>query len=174
MYIYRGELQSKTGQKDQTQGHLKKKITDMQRQIKQTMQEAYRYHAYHTDWVYVVCELHQVANLVFMWVIYTSCRNQEYWTSYRRAFGSDPGAKALYIMCISYNIQNMNFLPGISSQSYTYSLFVQLFKFITIMNGAGVRSYSMIFKVLRQPLLLSWRRNKLTSRKWEPPLKDCI
>lgn len=49
MYIYRGELQSKTGQKDQTQGHLKKKITDMQRQIKQTMQEAYRYHAYHTD-----------------------------------------------------------------------------------------------------------------------------
>lgn len=41
--ILRGEAQTKAGKKDQTQGHLRKKITDMQRQIKQTTQEASRY-----------------------------------------------------------------------------------------------------------------------------------
>ncbi len=36
---HRGEVQTKSGKKDQTQGHLKKKILDLQRQIKQTTQE---------------------------------------------------------------------------------------------------------------------------------------
>lgn len=40
MYIYiRGEAQAKSGKKEQTQGHLKKKVTDMQRQIKQTAKD---------------------------------------------------------------------------------------------------------------------------------------
>ena len=34
--LCRGEAQAKSGKKDQTQGHLRKKIADMQRQIKQT------------------------------------------------------------------------------------------------------------------------------------------
>ena len=37
--IFRGEAQAKSGKKEQTQGHIKKKITDMQRQIKQTAKE---------------------------------------------------------------------------------------------------------------------------------------
>lgn len=36
---HRGEAQTKAGKKDQTQGHLKKKIQDVQRQIKQAVHE---------------------------------------------------------------------------------------------------------------------------------------
>ena len=43
LVVCRGEAQTKAGKKDQTQGHLKKKVVDLQRQIKQTSQETIRY-----------------------------------------------------------------------------------------------------------------------------------
>ena len=61
LFVHRGEAQVKSGKKEQTQGHLKKKILDMQRQIKQTTKdiarllmiiallEYARVHNYHLD-----------------------------------------------------------------------------------------------------------------------------
>ena len=40
--LLRGEAQVKSGKKEQTQGHLKKKVSDMQRQIKQTTKDIAR------------------------------------------------------------------------------------------------------------------------------------
>ena len=42
----RGEAQTKAGKWEQTQGHLKKKISDLQRQIKQTAKDTIRYYSY--------------------------------------------------------------------------------------------------------------------------------
>ena len=39
VHSLRGEAQAKSGKKEQTQGHLKKKISDMQRQIRQTTKD---------------------------------------------------------------------------------------------------------------------------------------
>ena len=41
--VCRGEAQAKAGKREQTQGHLRKKIADMQRQIKQTAKDTTRY-----------------------------------------------------------------------------------------------------------------------------------
>ena len=42
LLLLRGEAQVKSGKKEQTQGHLKKKVSDMQRQIKQTTKDIAR------------------------------------------------------------------------------------------------------------------------------------
>ena len=41
-FLLRGEAQAKSGKKEQTQGHLKKKISDMQWQIRQTTKDIAR------------------------------------------------------------------------------------------------------------------------------------
>lgn len=45
MYVheyYRGEAQAKAGKKEQTQGHMQKKVSDLKKQIKQTAKDTTR------------------------------------------------------------------------------------------------------------------------------------
>lgn len=41
--FFRGEVQAKSGKKEQTQGHLRKKMLEMQRQIKKTSKDSMGY-----------------------------------------------------------------------------------------------------------------------------------
>ena len=43
-FCHRSEVQVKAGKSNQTQGHMKKKIADLQRQIKQTAKDTARYY----------------------------------------------------------------------------------------------------------------------------------
>lgn len=45
---FRSDAQSKSGKKEQTQGHMKKKIIDTQRKIKQTHKDI-------SEYVHIIC-----------------------------------------------------------------------------------------------------------------------
>ena len=52
--LLRGEAQAKSGKKEQTQGHMRKKIVDMQRQIKQTAKDTTRWETNVEIWIVIV------------------------------------------------------------------------------------------------------------------------
>ena len=75
----RSEVQVKAGKSEQTQGHMKKKITDMQRQIKQTARDTAK----------LVCKLHSFP-LSFLCVCAgmtrSQGRHQKAWLQWRESW----------------------------------------------------------------------------------------